>query len=70
MLQISRLKPHECVTVAAHACDLRGARFAERKKVCMYRWAEIIREYQEKMETESGRHLPHMNHLDAAILSL
>ena len=45
-LELLKLRPEECVTVAAHAYDLRGAKAVGVKTVYVRRWTDDIWEDQ------------------------
>jgi len=70
VLQLLKLTPDECVTVAAHSYDLRGANSVGMKTVYVYRWTDDIMEDQGTIKKEFDRYLLDMNGLDTAIVSL
>lgn len=69
-LRILKLKPEECVTVAAHAYDTRGAKVASMKTVYVYRWTDDILEDQGVVKQEHDAYLLDMSELPDAIASL
>lgn len=62
--------PEECVMVAAHASDLRGAKAVGMKTVYVYKWTDDIREDQEAVEKENDAYLSDMSNLDTVIAGL
>ena len=69
-LEFLKLRPEECVTVAAHAYDLRGAKAVGMKTVYVRRWTDDIREDQEVIRRENDAYLEGMWKLDEAISEL
>jgi 2-haloalkanoic acid dehalogenase type II len=69
-MQLLKLKPEECVTVAAHAYDTRGAKAVGMKTVYVYRWSDDILEIQEKVKKENDAYLTDMTTLDEVIATL
>ena len=69
-MQLLKLKPEECVTVAAHAYDTRGAKAVGMKTVYVYRWTDDILEDQEVVKKENDAYLTDMTHLDETVASL
>lgn len=69
-LELLKLRPEECVTVAAHAYDLRGAKAVGMKTVYVRRWTDDIREDQELIRGENDAYLEDMGELDEAISKL
>lgn len=67
-LELLRYKPEECVMVAAHAYDTRGAKKVGMKTVYIYRWTDDIREDQEVVRKEHDAYLEDMDQL-ASVLS-
>lgn len=65
-----RYKPEECVIVAAHAYDTRGARQVGMKTVYIYRWTDDIREDQEAVRHEHDAYLDSMEQLDEIVADL
>lgn len=57
-------KPEECLMVAAHAYDTRGAKKVGLKTVYVYRWTDDIREDQEVVRGEHDAYLDSMDQLD------
>lgn len=69
-LELLKLRPDECVTVAAHAYDLRGAKAMGMKTVYIRRWTDDIREDQEQIKGENDAYLQDMRDLDGVIARL
>ena len=69
-MEILKLKPEECVKVAAHASDLRGAKAAGMKTVYVHRWTDDIREDQEAAKKENDAYLSDMCNLDVVIAGI
>jgi len=69
-LKVLQLRPEECVMVAAHAYDLRGARAVGIKTVYVHRWTDDIREEQEVVKGENDAYLSDMSKLDEVIAAL
>ncbi|KIW13530.1 haloacid dehalogenase, type II [Exophiala spinifera] len=69
-MKLLKLKPDECVMVAAHASDLRGAKAVGMKTVYVYRWTDDIREDQEVVKRENDAYLLDMRNLDGVIANL
>ena len=65
-----KLEPEECVTVAAHAYDTRGAKAVGMKTVYVYRWTDDILEDQELVKQENDAYLLDMSKLDETIAGL
>ncbi|KAF4627583.1 hypothetical protein G7Y89_g10570 [Cudoniella acicularis] len=70
VLELLKLRPEECVTVAAHASDLRGAKAVGMKTVYVRRWTDDIREDQVVIRGENDAYLEDMQGLDEAIFRL
>ena len=70
VLELLKLQPEECVTVAAHTSDLRGAKAVGMKTVYVRRWTDDIREDQELIKNENDAYLEDMRELDEAISKL
>ena len=51
-LELLKLRSEECVTVAAHAYDLRGARAVGMRTVYVRRWTDDVLEDQEVVRGE------------------
>ncbi|KAJ6507741.1 (S)-2-haloacid dehalogenase IVA [Mycena vitilis] len=66
-LGLLRYKPAECVTVAAHAYDTRGAKKVGMKTVYVYRWTDDVREDQEVVRGEHDVYLESMDQLVEAV---
>ena len=66
-LQLVRAKPEECVLVAAHAYDVRGAKEAGMRTVYVHRWTDDIREDMEVVKGENDVFLEDMTDLAAVI---
>ncbi|CAD0028166.1 unnamed protein product, partial [Aureobasidium pullulans] len=60
----------ECVIVAAHAYDLRGAKAVGMKTVYVYRWTDDVKENQEVVKKENEAWLENMDDIDQVIGSL
>jgi 2-haloacid dehalogenase len=69
-LELLKLRPDECVTVAAHTTDLRGAKAVGMKTVYIRRWTDDIREDQELIRSENDAYLDDMRELSEVILKL
>ena len=69
-LNLLKLRPEECVTVAAHTSDLRGAKAVGMKTVYVRRWTDDINEDQEEIRRENDAYLESMQDLDEAISKL
>ena len=69
-LELLKLRPEECVTVAAHAYDLRGAKAVGMKTVYIRRWTDDVLEDQEEIRGENDAYLEDMRGLDDAIAKL
>lgn len=63
-------EPGECIMVAAHAYDTRGAKAVGMKTVYVYRWTDDIREDQEVVRGEHDAYLDSMDRLDEAVAGL
>jgi 2-haloalkanoic acid dehalogenase type II len=70
VLELLKLRPEECVTVAAHAYDLRGAKAVGMKTIYIRRWTDDILEDQEVIRGENDAYLEDMLELDEAISKL
>ncbi|KAK3675509.1 hypothetical protein LTR78_004592 [Recurvomyces mirabilis] len=62
-LRLIRRSPDECVMVAAHAYDTRGAKAVGMKIVYVYRWTDNIHEDQAVVKAEHDAYLNDMNTL-------
>ncbi|KAL6251617.1 hypothetical protein RBB50_001827 [Rhinocladiella similis] len=69
-MKLLKLRPDECVMVAAHASDLKGAKAVGMKTVYVYRWTDDIREDQEVVRGENDAYMSDMHNLDGVIASL
>jgi len=69
-LELLKLRPEECVLVAAHAYDLRGAKAVGIRTIYVKRWTDDIHEDQELIRSENDAYLDDMRELDIAILGL
>jgi 2-haloalkanoic acid dehalogenase type II len=69
-LELLKLRADECVTVAAHTSDLRGAKAVGMKTVYVRRWTDDINEDQEVIRGENDAYIEDMTQLDAVIASL
>ena len=70
MLEMIQRRPEECVTVAAHAYDTRGAKNVGMKTVYIYRWTDDVNEDQGEIKKDHDVWLDGMSGLDEAIASL
>ena len=70
VLELLKLKAEECVTVAAHAYDLRGAKAVGMKTVYVRRWTDDVREDQEEVRKENDAYLEDMRGLEEVLLKL
>ena len=66
-MSLLKLKPEECVTVAAHAYDTRGAKAVGMKTVYVYRWTDDILEDHGLVKQENDAYLLDMTTLDETI---
>jgi 2-haloalkanoic acid dehalogenase type II len=69
-LELLKLRPEDCVTVAAHTSDLRGAKAVGMKTVYVRRWTDDILEDQELIKRENDAYLEDMRDLDEVISKL
>lgn len=69
-LRLLQLQPQDCVLVAAHAYDLRGAKAAGMKTVYIKRWTDDIDEDDDLVKTEFDAHLQDMTELASTIKNL
>lgn len=69
-LGLLRYRPAECVMVAAHAYDTRGAKEVGMRTVYVYRWTDDIREDQSVVREEHDVYLDGMEGLVEAVASL
>jgi 2-haloalkanoic acid dehalogenase type II len=70
VLELLKLGPEECVMVAAHAYDLRGAKAVGMKTVYVYRWTDDVLEDQEVIKRENDAYLQDMKGLYETITKL
>lgn len=70
VLELLKLQPEECVMVAAHADDLRGAKAVGIKTVYVHRWTDDVREDQRQVSRENDAYLEDMRELDGVIARL
>jgi 2-haloacid dehalogenase len=70
VLDLLKLRPEQCVTVAAHAYDLRGAKAVGMKTVYLYRWTDDVLEDQEIIKGENDAYLNDMKELADTIAKL
>lgn len=70
VLDLLKLRPEECVTVAAHAQDLRGAKAVGMKTVYVRRWTDDVREDQGQVRKENDAYLGDMTELAGVIAVL
>ncbi|ATZ55874.1 hypothetical protein BCIN_12g04250 [Botrytis cinerea B05.10] len=64
------LEPRECVTVAAHTSDLKGAREVGMRTVYVRRWTDDIHDDQEIIKRENDAYLENMEDLGKVIREL
>jgi 2-haloalkanoic acid dehalogenase type II len=69
-LDLLKLSPEQCVTVAAHAYDLRGAKAVGMKTVYVYRWTDDVLEDREIVKGENDAYLNDMKELADTIAKL
>ena len=69
-LKLLKLQADECVTVAAHTSDLRGAKVVGMKTIYVRRWTDDIREDREAIREENDAYLEDMRELDEVISKL
>ena len=69
-LDLLKLRPEQCVTVAAHAYDLRGAKNVGMKTVYIRRWTDDILEDQGTIKGENDAYLEDMSELGEVISKL
>ncbi|CAK4001065.1 (S)-2-haloacid dehalogenase IVA [Lecanosticta acicola] len=67
VLELIGREAAECVTVAAHAYDLRGAKGVGMKTVYVYRWTDDVLEDQEVVKNENDAWLDGMEALGEVI---
>ena len=70
VLDLLKLRPEECVVVAAHATDLRGAKAVGMKTVYVRRWTDDVREDQGQVRRENDAYLEDMSELDGVVARL
>ena len=66
-MKVLKLKPDECVMVAAHTSDLKGAKGVGMKTVYVYRWTDDINEDQEEIRRKNDAYLSDMHGLGDVI---
>ncbi|KAJ7137542.1 (S)-2-haloacid dehalogenase IVA [Mycena crocata] len=69
-LSLLKLGADECVTVAAHTSDLKGAKAVGMKTVYVRRWTDDIWEDQELIRSENDAYVEDMQQLDEVISKL
>ncbi|KAG8170274.1 hypothetical protein KVR01_001019 [Diaporthe batatas] len=69
-LELLRCEAGECVMVAAHAYDTRGAKAVGMKTVYVYRWTDDINEDQAAVRRENDAYLENMDDLAETIARL
>jgi 2-haloalkanoic acid dehalogenase type II len=69
-LELLQLRPDECVTIAAHAYDLRGAKAVGMKTLYIRRWTDDIREDQEQVKRENDAYMEDMRELRSVLARL
>jgi beta-phosphoglucomutase-like phosphatase (HAD superfamily) len=62
--------PEECVTVAAHTTDLKGAKAVGMKTVYVYRWTDDIHDDQKIIKEENDAYLTDMETLQEVVSGL
>jgi 2-haloalkanoic acid dehalogenase type II len=67
VMQLVKAKPEQCVQVAAHAYDVRGAKEAGMRTVYIHRWSDDVNEDMEIVKGENDFFLEDMNDLAAVI---
>jgi 2-haloalkanoic acid dehalogenase type II len=70
VLDLLMLSPEQCVMVAAHAYDLRGAKAVGMKTVYVYRWTDDVLEDQEIIKGENDGYLNDMKELADTIANV
>ncbi|KAK3113762.1 hypothetical protein LTR53_008627 [Teratosphaeriaceae sp. CCFEE 6253] len=69
-LQLLKRTPEECVMVAAHAYDTRGAKAVGMKTIYIYRWTDDVLEDQAVVREENDAYLESMDGLVNAVEGL
>jgi 2-haloalkanoic acid dehalogenase type II len=69
-MRLLQLQPQDCVLVAAHAYDLRGAKAVGIKTVYVKRWTDDIDEDDNMVKSEFDAHLTEMSNLATTIKNL
>lgn len=69
-LGLLKYRPEECVMVAAHAYDTRGAKAVGMRTIYVYRWTDDIREEQGLVRGEHDVYLDGMEGLVEAVAGL
>jgi FMN phosphatase YigB (HAD superfamily) len=69
-LELLKLRAEECVTVAAHTSDLRGAKAVSMRTVYVRRWTDDVLEDQEVIRRENDVYLEDMREFHEAISKL
>ncbi|KAF7903364.1 uncharacterized protein EAF01_006413 [Botrytis porri] len=67
VMAVLGLQPGECVVVAAHTGDLRGARRVGMRTIYVRRWTDDISEDQQVMKRENDAYLEDMEDLERVI---
>jgi 2-haloalkanoic acid dehalogenase type II len=70
VLELLKLRPEECVMVAAHVSDTRGAKAVGMKTVYIRRWTDDVLENQEEIRGEHNAYLGDMTELDSVVVNL
>ncbi|TGO26971.1 hypothetical protein BPAE_0050g00610 [Botrytis paeoniae] len=70
VLRVLGLQPEECVMVAAHTSDLKGARQVGMRTVYVRRWTDDIHDNQEVIRRENDAYLENMRDLEKVIREL
>lgn len=69
-LELLKLRAEECVTVAAHTSDLRGAKAVGMRTVYVRRWTDDVLEDQEVIRRENDVYVEDMRQFHEAISKL
>ncbi|KAF5872602.1 putative haloacid dehalogenase protein [Botrytis fragariae] len=70
VMRVLGLQPEECVMVAAHTSDLKGAREVGMRTVYVRRWTDDINDDQEVIKRENDAYLENMEDLEKVIREL
>jgi 2-haloalkanoic acid dehalogenase type II len=69
-LELIKLRPEDCILVAAHAYDLRGAKAVGMKTIYIERWTDDIDEDRAVVKGENDAYLSDMSRLSETISRL